>query len=50
MVAAIGFNSCNGLYEEICNDYDNVIALGDCRRVRNIAGAIWDGYEAARML
>lgn len=50
VVAAIGFNSCNGLYEEICNDYDNVIALGDCRRVRNIAGAIWDGYEAARML
>lgn len=25
-------------------------ALGDGRRVRNIFGAIWDGYEAARSL
>lgn len=50
VVAAIGYNSSNSLFDEIRLDYENVIALGDCRQVRNIHGAIWDGYEAARML
>ena len=50
VVNAIGFSPCTGLYDELRNEYENVIALGDCRGVKNIQSAIWDGYEAARML
>ena len=50
VVAAVGMQSNHKLFDEIRNCYENVLALGDGRQVRNISGAIWDGYEAARNL
>lgn len=50
VVAAVGMQSNRKLFDEIRNCYENVLALGDGRQVRNISGAIWDGYEAARSL
>ena len=48
VVAAVGMESRHELFDAVKYDYENVYALGDGRRVRNIMGAIWDGYEAAR--
>ncbi len=50
IVAAVGMQAKHELFDEIRNCYENVLALGDGRKVRNISGAIWDGYEAARNL
>ena len=50
VVEAIGFRSEKSLYEQIRFDYENVLLLGDSRKVANINAAIWDGYEAARYM
>lgn len=50
VVAAVGMSANHTVFDSIRNDYEDVIALGDGRRVRNIMGAVWDGYEAARSL
>lgn len=50
VVTAVGMEANHALFDAIRDDYETVLALGDGRRVRNIFGAIWDGYEAARSL
>lgn len=50
IIEAIGFRSEQTLFEAIRNDYEHVLVLGDSRQVHNIHTAIWDGFEAARML
>ena len=50
VILAVGEEPVRTLYEEIRNDYENVIAIGDCREVRNIQSAIWDAFEVARTL
>lgn len=50
VVTAVGMSANHTVFDSIRNDYEDVIALGDGRRVRNIMGAVWDGYEAARSL
>lgn len=50
VIAAVGMEANHALFDAIRDDYETVLALGDGRRVRNIFGAIWDGYEAARSL
>jgi len=48
VVVAVGMERRHCLFDQIRNDYEKVLAIGDGREVRNIQGAIWDGYEAAR--
>ena len=50
VITAVGMEANHTLFDAIRDDYETVLALGDGRRVRNIFGAIWDGYEAARSL
>lgn len=50
VITAVGMEANHSLFDAIRDDYETVLALGDGRRVRNIFGAIWDGYEAARSL
>lgn len=50
VITAFGTEANHALFDAIRDDYETVLALGDGRRVRNIFGAIWDGYEAARSL
>lgn len=50
VIAAVGMERRHSLFDQIRNDYENVLAIGDGRKVRNIQGAIWDGYEAARYM
>ena len=50
VILAVGEEPVRGLYDEIRNDFENVIAIGDCREVRNIQSAIWDAFETARTL
>ena len=50
VITAVGMEANHALFDAIRDDYETVLALGDGRRVRNIFGAIWDGYEAARSL
>ena len=50
VITAVGMEANHALFDAIRDDYETVLALGDGRRVRNIFGAIWDVYEAARSL
>ena len=50
VIAAVGMERRHSLFDQIRNDYENVLAIGDGRKVRNIQGAIWDSYEAARYM
>lgn len=50
VAVAVGMTPNRTLYEQLRTDYETVLALGDGRQVRNIMHAVWDGYEAARML
>ncbi len=50
VIVAVGEDPVRGLYEEIRDCYENVLAIGDCQKVRNIQNAIWDGFEVARTL
>lgn len=50
IIESIGFRSEHTLFDEIKNDYEHVFVLGDGRKVHNIHSAIWDGFEAARMM
>lgn len=48
VILAVGYRPNRALYDGIKNDFPLVYNLGDGRKVRNIRGAIWDAYEAAR--
>ncbi|HBE76308.1 MAG TPA: 2-enoate reductase [Firmicutes bacterium] len=47
VVAAVGYNSENELYQKLRGEISELYLLGDARRVANIMYAIWDAYEVA---
>jgi 2-enoate reductase len=50
VVAATGFAADPTLRDALEEKVPEVIAIGDCSQPRNILGAIWDGFHAARVL
>jgi 2-enoate reductase len=51
VVLALGMKSNQKLYNEaVKNCSADIYAIGDCREVRNIYGALWDGFEVGRMI
>lgn len=48
VIIAIGYTSKHDLYDQLKFDYSYIYNLGDGQKVRNIRGAIWDGFEVAR--
>ncbi|MFW6105044.1 MAG: NAD(P)/FAD-dependent oxidoreductase [Chloroflexota bacterium] len=50
VVLAVGLKANNKLCKSLRGKVSDWHALGDCREPRNIMGAIWDGYEVARMI
>jgi len=50
LVLAAGMQPDHHLYFEADRAFKNVRRIGDCLKVRNIQGAIWDAYEVVRRL
>ena len=50
LISAVGYQPRQELYRSYERGGLEVYQIGDCRRVRNIMGAIWDAYELARAL
>ncbi|MBN1848412.1 MAG: FAD-dependent oxidoreductase [Deltaproteobacteria bacterium] len=51
IILATGMLSNDLFYEEVLrSDIAQVYAIGDCREVRNVYGAIWDGFEVGRVV
>jgi 2-enoate reductase len=50
VVAATGFAADPTLRDALEGKVPEVIAIGDCSAPRNILGAIWEGFHAARVL
>lgn len=50
VILAVGYESSDSLYQELKNDYTQIYKIGDSREVKNIRGAIWDGFEVARSI
>jgi len=50
VVVATGFAPNLGLRDALEGTVPVVVAIGDCSEPRNILGAIWEGFHAARVL
>lgn len=50
VIVAVGYESTGSLYQELKSDDIPVYNIGDSQKVRNIRGAIWDGFEVARSI
>jgi len=50
VVAATGFAADPTLRDALEGKVPEVVAIGDCSQPRNILGAIWEGFHAARVL
>ena len=51
VVLALGMKPNGGFYEEVLTgNTARVFAVGDCRDIRNLYGAVWDGFEVGRNL
>ena len=51
VVLALGMTPNGDFYEEVLQgDVARVFAVGDCREIRNVYGAVWDGFEVGRNL
>jgi 2-enoate reductase len=50
LVVAAGMRSEQALFNQADQTFRNVRRIGDCLKVRNIQGAIWDAYEVMRRL
>ncbi len=50
LVVAAGMRANQTLYDKAQQSFKNVRRIGDCLKVRNIQGAIWDAYEVMRRL
>jgi 2-enoate reductase len=50
VVLAAGMAADEALYQQLCQRFDSVYAIGDCRKARNVMNAIWDAYEVARSI
>jgi 2-enoate reductase len=50
VVAATGFAADPTLRDALEGKVPEVVAIGDCLQPRNILGAIWEGFHAARVL
>jgi 2-enoate reductase len=50
VVAATGFAPERTLRDALEGKAPEVVSIGDCQQPRNILGAIWDGFHAARVL
>jgi 2-enoate reductase len=50
VVLAVGLKSNDALYKALIGKVVHLYALGDCREPLNIAGAVWDSYEVARVV
>ncbi len=50
VVVATGFRPDPSLRDELENSVAQVFAIGDCAKPRNILGAIWEGFHAARVI
>jgi len=48
VAVSIGYRSDTALYDALSTLGKPVYRIGDCRNVKNIMQAIWDGYEIAR--
>lgn len=51
VILAVGMNPMKGLYyDALKSNIREVYSLGDCKEARNIAAAVWDAFEVARMV
>ena len=50
VVVATGFQPDPSLRDELEDSVPEVFAIGDCAKPRNILGAIWEGFHAARVI
>ena len=50
IVTATGFLADTTLRDALEGKVPEVVAIGDCSKPRNIMGAIWEGFHAARVL
>ena len=50
LVVAAGMKAQEELFHQADQRFRNVHRIGDCLKVRNIQGAIWDAYEVMRRL
>lgn len=48
VVIAAGLKSDDGLCQALKRQFPDVYTVGDCRKPRNIMGAIWDGFEVGQ--
>lgn len=48
VIIAVGYQPIQSLYEELRKEHAFVYNIGDGQKVRNIRGAIWEGFEVAR--
>ncbi|MFC1533869.1 FAD-dependent oxidoreductase [Thermodesulfobacteriota bacterium] len=51
VVLALGMKSNDDFYYEVLKStVAHVYSVGDCREIRNIYGAVWDGFEVGRVV
>lgn len=51
IILALGMAPNQAFYEEaLGGSVPRVFAVGDCREIRNVYGAVWDGFEVGRNL
>ena len=50
LVVAAGMQAERELYLEADRQFKNVRRIGDCLKVRNIQGAVWDAFEVVRRI
>jgi 2-enoate reductase len=50
VVVATGFKPDPSLRDQLEDSVPEVFAIGDCAKPRNILGAIWEGFHAARVI
>ena len=47
---SIGLEPDRELYNSVLGNLPSVYLVGDAQDVRNVMGAVWDGYEVARAI
>jgi len=47
---SIGMEPDRQLYRSLLGKLPSVYLVGDAQEVRNVMGAVWDGYEVARAI
>lgn len=50
VVLSVGMAPDQELYQRLCQRFDPVYTIGDCRKARNVMHAVWDAYEIGRSI